>query len=69
MKSVRQKQISYDIAYMWTLKKNNKLWYRLMYLQDRNRITDAYNKLMVTRGETGEGGREGGRNLETGIDR
>ena len=39
-----------------------------MYLQDRNRITDAENKLMVTRGETGEEGREGGRNLETGID-
>ena len=37
-----------------------------MYLQDR--ITDVENKLMVTRGETGEGGREGGRNLETGID-
>ena len=36
-KSGRQRQISYDIAYMWNLKK----WYKWTYLQDRNRVTDV----------------------------
>ena len=43
---VRQRQISYDIAYMWNLKKG----YKWTYLQSRNRVTDVENKLMVTGG-------------------
>ena len=58
-KSDRERQISYDIAYMWNLKK----WYKWTYLQNRNRVTDVENKLMVTRGE-----RVGGINWEIGID-
>ena len=51
-KSDRERQISY-IAYMWNLKK----WYKWIYLQNRNRVTDVENKLW---------GR--GINWETGID-
>ena len=29
----------------------SKKWYKWMYLQDRNRLTDIENKLMATRGE------------------
>ena len=42
------KQILYDITYMWTLNK----W---TYLQNRNRVIDIENKLMVTKGESMEG--------------
>ena len=49
MCEVRERQISYDIAYMWNLKK----WYKWTYLQNRNRVTNVENKLMVTRGESG----------------
>ena len=41
----------YDITYMWNLKK----WYKRTYLQNRNRLTDMENKLMVTKGESGGG--------------
>ena len=58
-KSDREWQISYDIAYMWNLKK----WYKWTYLQNRSRVTDVENKLMVTKGEMG-----GGINWEIGID-
>ena len=54
-KSDKERQTSYDIAYMWTLKK----WYKWTYLQNRNRVTDVENKLMV---------RGGGINWEIGID-
>ena len=37
---------------MWNLKK----WYKLSYLQNRNRVKDVENKLMVTKGERGGGG-------------
>ena len=43
----RERQLSYDIPYMWNLKK----WYKWTYLQDRNRPTDIENKLLVTKGE------------------
>ena len=36
---------------MWNLKK----WYKWTYLQNRNRVTDVENKLIVTRGRRGEG--------------
>ena len=49
-KSDRERQISYDVTYMWNLKK-----YKWTYLQNRNRPTDIKNKLMVTKGERGEG--------------
>ena len=49
----------YDITYMWILRK----WYTWTYLQNRNRVTDVENKLMVTKGERG-----GGINWEIGID-
>ena len=45
---------------MWNLKK----WYKLTYLQNRNRVTDVENKLMVTKGERVAGGI----NWETVID-
>ena len=41
--------LSYDIAYMWNLKK----WYKWTYIQNRNRPTDIENKPMVTKGERG----------------
>ena len=50
-KSDRERQTSYDIAYMWNLKKK---WYKWTYLQNRNRVTYVQNKLMVTKGEKGE---------------
>ena len=52
-KSDKERQISYGIAYMWNLKKQ---LYRWTYLQNRNRLTDLENELMVTRGEGLEGG-------------
>ena len=58
-KSEREKQISYNITYMWNLEK----WYRWTYLQSTNRHTDIENKLMNTKE-----GRRGGMNWETGID-
>ena len=58
-KSDRKRRMSYDIIYMWNLKK----WYKWTYLQNRNRVTDVENNLMGNRGE-----REGGINWETGID-
>ena len=44
-KSDRERQISYDIAYMWNLKKG----YKWTCLQKRNWVTGIENKLMVTR--------------------
>ena len=52
-KSDRERQISYDITYMWNLKNDtNELIYKT-----ENRLTDLENKLMVTEGERwwGEG--------------
>ena len=51
-KSDRERQISYNITYMWNLKK----WHKWTYLQNRNRLTDTENKLMVTKGDSGGGG-------------
>ena len=49
---------TYNIAYMWNLQKA----YKWTYLQNRNRVADVENKLMVTRGSGG------GINWEIGID-
>ena len=43
-KTERERQISYDSTHMWNLKKS----YKWTYLQNRNRVTDVENKLMVT---------------------
>ena len=53
-KSDREKQISYDIIYMWNLKKR----YKWTYLQNINRVTDIVNKFVV---------RGGGKNWEIDI--
>ena len=58
-KSEREKQISYNIAYMWNLEE----WYRWTYLQGGTRDTDVENKFMDTKG-----GRLGGMNWEIGVD-
>ena len=50
--SQTERQILYDITYMWNLKKYNKL----VNITKNSRLTDIENKLAVTSGE-----REGGR--------
>ena len=52
-KSDTEKPVSYDTAYMWNLKKKKKE-YKWNYLQNRSKVMDVENKLMVTRVE-GEG--------------
>ena len=46
-KSDKERQISYDTAYTWNLKKS----YKWTYLQNRNRVTDVENKLRVIKDE------------------
>ena len=48
----RERQTSYDITYMWNLKKKKK--YKWTHIQNRNRPTDIENILMVTKGEGGD---------------
>ena len=43
----RERQIPYDVTYMWNLKKR----YKWMYIQNRNRPTDIEHKLMIAKGE------------------
>ena len=51
-KSARERQMSYDITPTWNLKKR----YKWIYLQNRNKLTDIENKLMVTKeGRQGQG--------------
>ena len=59
-KSDTERQILYDITYMWNLKKG----YKWTYLQNRSRVTDVENKLMLTKGMGGHGGI----NWKIGID-
>jgi len=40
-----------NITCMWNLKK----WYKWTYLQNRNRLSDTENRLMVTKGEEEKG--------------
>ena len=54
LSEINWKKVSYDIAYMWHLKKRYKLTYR----QNRNRPTDIENKL-ITKGEGGRRGKLG----------
>ena len=41
LSEISQRQISYDFAYMWNLKKK---WHKWTYLQSRTRLTDIGNK-------------------------
>ena len=41
------------ISHMWNIEK----WYRWTYLQDRSRVPDIENKLMVTKQDHGDVGR------------
>ena len=52
---VRQRQTSYNIAYTWNPKKKKKNDTCEFFLQNRNRLTDTENKLMVTKRERGRG--------------
>ena len=47
LSEVRKRKIPYDITYMW----NPKKIIQINYLQNRNRLTDIENKLMVTKRE------------------
>jgi len=47
----RERQISYEIIYMWIIK------IKRIYLQNTSIPTDIENKLMVTKGQRGEGGK------------
>ena len=49
----------YPITYMWNLKKR----YKWTDLQNRNKLRDEENELMITKRDGG-----GGTNQETGID-
>ena len=51
-KSDRERQISYDITYMWNLKKR----YQWTYLQNRNRLTDLKTHLWLSKGTEQQGG-------------
>ena len=51
VKLVRERQILYVITYMRNLKNKTNEYIK----QNRNRLTDIENKLMVTKGERGEG--------------
>ena len=46
----RERQISYEITYMWNLKKK-KYIYKWIYIQKRNRPTNIESKFMNTKGE------------------
>ena len=47
-KSDRERQISYDITYRWSLKIDTN---EQFLLQNRNRLIDFKNKFMITKGE------------------
>ena len=48
----RERQISYEIIYMWIIK------IKRIYLQNTSIPTDIENKLMVTKGQRSEGGKK-----------
>ena len=52
VKKIRERQISYYMAYMWSLKK----WYKWTYLQNGNRLIDLEYGLVVSRVEGWVGG-------------
>ena len=50
LSEVRERQISYDITYLWILKER----YKQTYLQKRNRVTDVKSKVTAIVGEREE---------------
>ena len=58
-KSDRERQISYDITYMWNL----KIWHKWTCLHNRNGLPNTGKKVMITKGVSGVGER----NWELGI--
>ena len=50
-KWIGQRQITYDTAYMWSL----KIRYKWASLHNRKQPTDNENKFMVTKGARGRG--------------
>ena len=50
LSEVKERQISYDVTYMW----NPKRKYKWNYLQNRNRLTDIEKNLWLPKGK-GEG--------------
>ena len=51
LSKLRERQIWYNITYMWKLRKKG---YKRTYLQMRNRLTDFKIKLTVAKGEIEE---------------
>ena len=43
---IEKEKMSYDVTYIWNLKK----WYKWAYLQKRSWVTEVENKLVVTKG-------------------
>ena len=41
----------YNITYMWNQKKKKKKRFKWTYFQNRKRLIDMKNKLMITKGE------------------
>ena len=37
----------------------SKIWHKWTYLQNRNRLTDTENRVVVAKGEEGRSGRDG----------
>ena len=50
VKAERERKIPYDITYMW----ESKTWCKWAYLQNRNRLTDTENRLVVAKGRERE---------------
>ena len=52
-KSERERQIPYDITYIWNLKYDTKIYKMKIYknLQNRNRLTNLENRLVVAKAE------------------
>ena len=51
--SKSERQIPYNITYMWNL----KMWHKWTYLQNKNRLTDIESRLVAAKGV--EGGMDG----------
>ena len=49
----RERQISQGMTYMW----NFKIWYRWIFLQNRNKLTDIEGKFVATKEDSRGWGR------------
>ena len=50
MKGIGQRPRSHDTTYV-----ESHIWHKWTYLQNRNRLTDTENRLVVVKGEAGWG--------------